>query len=467
MIEFILNDRTIKTRTQPGMTLLDFVRYEQNLVGTKIGCREGDCGACSILLGEVVDGKMEYKSMTSCITPLGNAAGKHVVTVEGVNMIDLSPAQKAMVDQSGTQCGICTVGFVVTLTGYCLSAEKPTVEGAISAIDGNICRCTGYKSIERAAAVVSDLLADKDLSDPVPWLIKNNFLPDYFSKIPARLDSLNVPPPPTNGAPIVGGGTDLYVQRHEEMHEQEEIHLYFHKKEFNGIFRENGRIFLGSAVTPTDILKSEEMKAIFPRLYEHMKLVSSTPIRNMGTIAGNFVNASPIGDLTAYFIALDASIALRNKIGEEREIKLKDLYLDYKKLSKTEDESIARIFFDVPDEHTKFNFEKVCKRTYLDIASVNSAIRISVSGGIITDVHLSAGGVGPIPKYLAKTCEFLNGKSITPEIIADAGEIIQSEISPISDVRGTADYKRFLLRQLFYAHFIELFPEEITLSELV
>jgi xanthine dehydrogenase small subunit len=161
MIDLILNDQTIRTDLPTGMTVLDFVRYRQNLKGTKIGCREGDCGACTILVGELIGERVRYRTMTSCLMPLVNAAGKHIVTIEGINPTDgsLTPVQQAMVEESGTQCGFCTVGFVMSLTGFCLDggpgASSPhdskgstsSPEAAISSIDGNICRCTGYKSI--------------------------------------------------------------------------------------------------------------------------------------------------------------------------------------------------------------------------------------------------------------------------------------------------------------------------------
>ncbi len=152
-MQFILNDEDITTSQPPGTTVLDFVRYHKNLKGTKIGCREGDCGACTVLVGELVDDKVRYRTMTSCLMPLANAAGKHIVTVEGINPPDgsMTPVQQAMVDQSGTQCGFCTVGFVMSLTGFCIDETAKTPEMAVSAVDGNICRCTGYKSIERAA----------------------------------------------------------------------------------------------------------------------------------------------------------------------------------------------------------------------------------------------------------------------------------------------------------------------------
>ena len=151
MIKFILNEKEIHSELPAGTLLLDFIRYHKNLMGTKIGCREGDCGACTVLIGEIKNNELEYRSMTSCLIALGNINNKHVVTIEGINMDNLNPMQQAMSDEGGTQCGFCTPGFVVSLAGFCLSKNEPTYANAIAAIDGNICRCTGYKSIERAA----------------------------------------------------------------------------------------------------------------------------------------------------------------------------------------------------------------------------------------------------------------------------------------------------------------------------
>src|SRR5215203_3388752 len=180
MIEFILNNEDIATDLPVGTTVLDFARYHKNLKGTKIGCREGDCGACTILVGELRDSRVSYRTMTSCLMPIANAAGKHIVTVEGINPADgsLTSVQQAMVDESGTQCGFCTVGFVMSLTGFCIDETPKTCEMAVSAIDGNICRCTGYKSIERAAAQLCGQSAEGRLQAAVP---------QYFTGIRERL----------------------------------------------------------------------------------------------------------------------------------------------------------------------------------------------------------------------------------------------------------------------------------------
>jgi xanthine dehydrogenase small subunit len=479
MISFILNDTLVESAAPAGTVLLDIIRYHRHLPGTKIGCREGDCGACTVLVGELKNGEVEYTSMTSCLLALANVHGKHIVTVEGLNMEKLSPVQQAMVDESATQCGFCTPGFVVSMSGCCMSREKVTKDSAERAIDGNICRCTGYKSIQRATANLSTQLTEKDVRDPIGWSVKNGFLPKYFLDIPARLHGIAPGTPPvraTISSPLLGGGTDLYVQKHDTMHHTP-VRSVAADAQLKGIRIEGDQCIIGGAATAADLLNSAEMKTFFPRLEQHLLLVSSTPIRNMGTIAGNFVNASPIGDLTVFFLALDSTVTLsqdavipalsRNRANDARSLKLRNLYKGYKQLDKSPDEIVTSVRFKVPGVNTRFHFEKVSKRTYLDIASVNTAIRLEMDGDTIREAHVSAGGVAPIPKYLANTSAFLAGKPITNETIRAAIKVINEEIAPISDARGTADYKRLLLRQLFFAHFMELFPERFNLKDLL
>jgi len=473
MIRFILNDTLVESTAPEGTVMLDIVRYHQQLKGTKIGCREGDCGACTVLVGELNGEQVEYKSMTSCLLALANVEGKHVVTVEGLNMEKLSPVQRAMVDESGTQCGFCTPGFVVSLSGCCLTNTKTDTDAALRCIDGNICRCTGYKSIERAAVSVAHQLAQKDTKDPIGWSVKNGFLPAHFEGIKERLQAIAKEERTSSGtAMTVAGGTDLYVQKHDSMHHTS-VRSVMNDATLKGIRFEGYQCIIGGASTAADLLNSAELKRMFPTLEQHLLLVSSTPIRNMGTLAGNFVNASPIGDLTAMFIALDSTITLgtpalsRSHVGDDRSIKLKDLYKGYKQLEKSPEEILTSVRFRIPDGNTRFHFEKVSKRTYLDIASVNTAIRLELDGDTIREAYMSAGGVAPTPKYLANASTFLKGKTISEETVRAAIEVVNEEIAPISDARGTADYKRLLLRQLFFAHFIELFPERFTLNELV
>ena len=456
MIRFILNNQAIKTSFTPGSTVLDFVRYHKRLMGTKIGCREGDCGACTVLAGSLENKKLVYRSMTCCLMPLANAQGKHIVTVEGINGKELSVVQQALVDTNGTQCGFCTPGFVMSLTGFVLNQNESGIDDAIRSIDGNICRCTGYKSIERAAKMLSDVLVDKPKTNTMEWLVKNDFIPAYFTGIKERLLKLNTEfeshSPATNGSLILGGGTDLVVQQHGHV-KKAAVRNFFDNRDLKEINLENDKCVIGGSVTVTAFSESPIIQNIFPDLKKYIKLISSTPIRNMATLAGNLVNASPIGDMTIFFLALNAEIVLNNG-SSDRTIYLKDFYKGYKQLAKNNDEFIKKIIFTNPPADSIFNFEKVCKRTWLDIASVNSACWVQTAkDGTIKDIHLSAGGIAPFPKYLSGTVAFLKGKIINTTVLNDAIKIMNEEIAPITDARGTKEYKRLLLRQLFLAHF--------------
>ena len=461
MITFILNNQIVSTDRRAGSSLLDFIRNDMEMPGTKIGCREGDCGACTVLEGTLKNNKVIYKSIVSCLTPLGNSHGKHIVTIEGLNMEHLSPVQQALVENNATQCGFCTPGFVMSLTAHSLSKVKSNKQKAIASISGSICRCTGYKSIEKAAEVISSFLKDKSLEDPVNWLVTNKFLPGYFLKIPDRLALIKKNIHWSGKEDIlIAGGTDLMVQKAEELAE-EKINLLQHRKDLKDIIVKNGKCTIGPATTISEIEQSSIIKEQIPEISSFFGLIASEPIRNMATIAGNIVNASPIGDLTIMFLALNAEVITDGPIGT-RTIPLRDLFLGYKKLSINKDEFVKSITFILPAKPILFNFEKVSRRTHLDIASVNSAIQIIMEAEKVSECYLSAGGVSPIPLFLTRTSSFLRGKTITPNNLIQANSILQEEISPISDVRGSQDYKRLLLRQLFYAHFMKLFPNRIS-----
>lgn len=438
------------------MTLLDFIRYEQSLTGTKIGCREGDCGACTILAGAIKDNRVVYQSATSCLMALGNAHGKHIVTIEGINAGQLNLVQEAFLKEGATQCGFCTPGFIVSLTGFCLNESASGYEKAIDAVNGNICRCTGYKSIERAAVTVSDKMLQCNNESKLDFSIENNIVPSYFKGIKERLEQIPAHQHAAKPVKKLGGGTDLYVQQHETI-VHEELDFLFDKPGLKGIVQKGNICEIGGACVVADMDQSPVFHRHFKGFPEVIKLISSTPIRNMATIAGNFTNASPIGDLTIFFLALDAKLVLA-KNEQKRTIALRDFYLGYKKLNKEADEVIEKVFFELPSDTDLFNFEKVCKRTYLDIASVNTSIYLRMKEHTIESAGIAAGGVGPVPLWLKHSGAFLNGKAVSESLILELIAKVQEEISPISDARGTDSYKRLLLSQLIKAHFIKLFP---------
>jgi xanthine dehydrogenase small subunit len=304
------------------------------------------------------------------------------------------------------------------------------------------------------------LIQDRS-GDPVEYVTTKNILPSYFTGIKDRLQTLALQTNgqailPNNAARFLGGGTDLYVQQHDKM-VYADIDFLTRKQQLKGITRQGDKCVIGGSSTVTDLITSPIILEYFPKIAEVGKLISSTPIRNIATLAGNFVNGSPIGDFSIFFLALGAVLTLSD--GEsKREVPLDQFYKGYKTLDKQPNEFVESFWFTLPDKNTQFAFEKVSKRTHLDIASVNSAMRLTMDGDIITDARISAGGVYAFPLLLAKTSAFLIGKEITEELVTDATELVQTEIAPISDARGTSEYKRLLLSQLIKAHFIKLFP---------
>ncbi|MCF6270962.1 MAG: FAD binding domain-containing protein [Melioribacteraceae bacterium] len=467
-IEFFLNAKKISTNVHPAKTLLDFIRVDESLKGTKEGCREGDCGACTVLVGEINNDQLKYKSVNSCLYPIGNADGKHVVTIEGLNNERLTPIQEEFNNEGATQCGFCTPGFVNSLTGYVIEHKELNNIDAETSIAGNICRCTGYSSIKRTAENVVEKINSLNLESQsrIIALVERDILPKYFLEIEEKLKSFDIKPANKciSKSTIIGGGTDLFVQHADSLMNED---VSFAKNfGLNNIQVIDNECVVGASITIEEFKNSEIIKKHFPSLMKQLEMFASLPIRNSATIGGNLVNASPIGDSAIIFLALNAKLRICNN-NNFRIINLNQFHKGYKTFDLYEDEIIEDIIFQLPTENEYFNFEKVSKRTYLDIASVNSALNISVTNRIINSAHLSAGGIAPIPLYLSETSNFLKGKGVSSETILDALNIVQSEISPISDIRGSAEYKRILLSQLLKAHFIKLFPELIDVEVLL
>ncbi|MBI9070681.1 MAG: FAD binding domain-containing protein [Melioribacteraceae bacterium] len=464
-ISLIVNNELVEVEVNPGSVLLDLLRDTLKLTGTKEGCREGDCGACTVIVGKLKNGKIKYRAINSCLYPIGNAAGKHILTIEGINTDSLNKIQKLFYDEGASQCGFCTPGFIMSLTAHLLTHNKLMYDEVVNSVAGNICRCTGYSSIKRAIKeLTTEFVSNSyELDD----LINKGLVPDYLPGIKERLISINELISERSEClqkhhKIIGGGTDLFVQTPEELFEHDLT--FISQNDMCEINFKGNRCFLGSTVTFEMIKTSTELQQYFPMMDDYFKLVASLQIRNSATIAGNIVNASPIGGMSVILLALNASIIISNK-EEKKVFHLKDLFLDYKKLNMEKDDIIEWIVFNLPNG--KFNFEKVSKRRHLDIASVNSAMYIDDEEGIVKTVYISGGGVAPIPLFLKRACEFLTGKEINKENIIRTIEIAETEISPISDVRGSADYKRLLFKQLLKAHFLKFYPQQIKMGDLL
>ncbi|MCH7675842.1 FAD binding domain-containing protein [candidate division KSB1 bacterium] len=472
-IHFWLNNHEVTTKEPAGRLVLDYLRQKERLVGTKEGCKEGDCGACMVLIGELSGNQVEYKPVTSCLMPVGELHGKHLVTIEGLNLEKLTPVQQAIVDEGGSQCGFCTPGIVVSLTGYLMQPWcELNAEGIKYALGGNLCRCTGYASLMRAGSRLLKQFGNgaagngKKAQNPIKTLIKQKALPDYFQTIPERLKkipSFEQKNSRTKPETFVAGGTDIYVQRGDELPDSQ-VDVLNLRPEMKEIRVKNGKFYVGALTTFEEFAVHPEIKKVLPDMPKYNLLNASWQIRNRATLGGNIVNASPIGDMTALLLALECDLVLKNG-KKQRTVPMKSFFKGYKVLEKSPSEILTEIIFPVPDKKTKVHFEKVSKRKTLDIASVNSAIKVRVEKGTIQAIEMSMGGVAPIPLFMNKTCEYLKDKPVNRQTILDVLYIAMSEISPISDIRGSAEYKRLLVRQFIIAHFTKLYPEFVTVRE--
>jgi xanthine dehydrogenase small subunit len=460
-ITLILNDETITAEVAPNLVALDYLRQHRSLTGSKEGCKEGDCGACSVILGELVENSIRYRAVTSCLLPMGELHGKHLVSIEGINLEDLSPIQRAMVECGGTQCGYCTPGFVVAMTAGLMDESIPLDDsGADYAISGNLCRCTGYRSIKEAGRSAIAEIEPRIVNRPrMEALCDAGVLPTYFREIPTRLGA--IPPvesPSATEAPFIAGGTDLFVQRGEELPKIRATLL--NTAPLEPLRVEDSHIIVDARETFESFGRHPVIQESIPLIAEYNAAIASWPIRERATLGGNICNASPIADMTALLLAMDSELFISSP-DSERWLPLSKLFLGYKRLAKTPEERITSIRFPKPEAGTFINWEKVSKRRVLDIAAVNSAAKIRVANGRVVSATISLGGVAPTPLVLSESSEKLVGRPLDLESIAPIIDSAQNEFEPISDVRGDASYKRLLARQLLWAHFQKFIPENM------
>lgn len=472
-VSFLLNDALVSTDEAGGLTLLDFVRRRRGLTGTKEGCKEGDCGACTVLLGELADGdEVDYRPVTSCLVPIAELHGRHVVTIEGLDLGRPSAVQRAIVEAGASQCGFCTPGIVVSLTALRLRSDSDLGPAGVEhALSGHLCRCTGYRSLRAAGAAAGRALGE---ATGVATLVERGELPAAsFRDVAARLRALPSPPPQrSRPGPVIAGGSDLFVQRGEELAETAVSALNL-RPELRGVRLEaddlrGSEIVIGALTTFEDLAVDPLLAQRIPRIREFMGIIASWQVRNRATVGGNLINASPIGDVTILLLALGATAVLERageRRPERREVPLATFYRGYKQLDLQPGEILIEARLPDLGAGERVHFEKVSKRRHLDIATVNSAIRLAVDGDRITAAALAAGGVAPIPLLLERTSRSLVGRPLDAATVREALATAQDEIAPISDVRGSADYKRLLVRQLLVAHFATLFPQAVKVED--
>ncbi|MDD1779766.1 xanthine dehydrogenase small subunit [Enterovibrio sp. ZSDZ35] len=466
MIRFLLNQNLQEeTNVSPNLTVLNYLREHVRKTGTKEGCGSGDCGACTVVLGEVVDGKLEYRSVNSCLTFVSALHGKQLITVEDLRTKNaLHPVQQAVVDFHGSQCGFCTPGFIMSM--FALSKNHPNAdkEETYEALAGNLCRCTGYRPIVEAAL---------SLSQETP--IRDQFA-EYESDIIAKLNAIGKPDleyhadgktafTPTNSdelaqtllahpnAKLLAGGTDLALEVTQFHRDIEKLIYLGRVDDIKTVNETDSHIDIGANVPFTDVYRALEPH--YPDFGALLQRFASLQIRNQGTIGGNIANASPIGDGPPLLIALGASIVLRRG-DTAREIQLEDFFKGYKVTELQPSEFVQTIRVPKPQPDQTFKAYKISKRFDDDISAVCGAFRLTFDGDIISDARIAFGGMAAIPARASHCEQALVGQRLTSATIQSAMTALGNDFSPISDFRASKEYRAETAANLLYRLFTEL-----------
>ncbi|MEO9613533.1 MAG: xanthine dehydrogenase small subunit [Nitratireductor sp.] len=468
-IRFMLNGvETALPDVRADETLLDYLRLRRSLKGTKEGCAEGDCGACTVLVGRLTPDGLIYESVNACIRFLGSVNGCHVVTVEHLKGQDgaLHPVQQAMVDFHGSQCGFCTPGFVMSLYALWMRRADPTEADIEKALQGNLCRCTGYQPIVKAALAISsygrvdsDVLAgERARVEAALNAFRDGARVEIGQDgqrlvIPASVDDLAAVLEAEPTATIVAGSTDVGLWVTKFMREIAPVVFIAHLDALHAMTEKDGVISIGACVSYTEAfsLLSRRIPAFGPLIDR----IGGEQVRNMGTIGGNIANGSPIGDTPPPLIALGATVTLRK--GETRRtIALEDFFIDYGKQDRRPGEFVERIDVPVPDQGTHYAVYKLTKRRDEDITAALGAFHLTLAAdGTVASVRIAYGGMAATPKRAAAVEAALTGKPWSSDTVDAAIEAYAQDFAPISDMRASADYRMLAARNLLRRFYLE------------
>lgn len=468
-IRFILNGGDVALKDiAPDATLLDWLRLNRSLRGTKEGCAEGDCGACTVLVGKLAGDGLVYESVNACIRFVGSLDGTHVVTVEHLRGEPgkLHPVQQAMVDFHGSQCGFCTPGFVMSLYGLWMKTPDPSNAAIEKALQGNLCRCTGYEAIMRAAHAISnygkaakDPLAveRKDITTRLKALRDGARVEIGSGKarliVPAGVDDFAAVLEKVPGATIVAGSTDvgLWVTKH--MRDISPAIFIGGLDGLRAISEKDGVITIGAGVTYTEAF--ETLSKRIPALGPLVDRIGGEQVRNMGTIGGNIANGSPIGDTPPSLIALGAQLTLR-KGKKRRTIPLETFFIAYGKQDRQPGEFVEAVHVPVPENGEKFAVYKVTKRRDEDITATLGAFYLTLAeDGTVADIRIAYGGMAATPKRATAVEKALIGKAWSEATVEAAMAEYASDFTPLTDMRASAEYRALAAKNLLLRFYVE------------
>jgi xanthine dehydrogenase small subunit len=478
-IRFLLNgERVDAAGVSPQMTLLEFLRAGRGLTGTKEGCAEGDCGACTVVLAEREGGGVAWKPVNACIRLLPSVDGKAVFTVESLAAADdrLHPVQQALVDCHASQCGFCTPGFAMSLFGLYKSAREPSRPAIEDALSGNLCRCTGYRPIVDAAqrmyrlppadgwrgpGVAADgsrmvTHEDERIAGALAMLERDRALEYEHDgqrwSAPRTAREVAAACAMRPKAQIVAGMTDVALLVTKQHRMLDDVIYVGDARDLAEIDDTADDLAIGAAVSLT--AAAAALNREWSELEEAWQRFASVPIRNSATLVGNIANGSPIGDSMPALLALDARVVLRGE-GGEREVALDAFYPGFRKTARRPGEFVAAVRIPRRPPALALRAYKISKRFDQDISAVFACFALTLDAGIVRSARIGCGGVAAVPARARKTEAALEGVAWNPATAKHAAATLAAEFTPIDDLRASAAYRRQVLGNLLLRFFHE------------
>jgi xanthine dehydrogenase small subunit len=457
----------------PTRTLLQHLREDLHCTGTKEGCAEGDCGACTVVIGSLVDGELEMRNVNSCIQFLPTLDGKAVFTVEDLKQPDgsLHPVQEALVECHGSQCGFCTPGFAMSLWSLYLKQEGQTAPPCRKTIDetlsGNLCRCTGYRPIIDAAARMGALpavgfdrealkAALQDLQRDTMFSYTHDGQTFHAPRTLAEMTALRAAKPT---ATILAGSTDVGLWVTKQMRNLGDVIYTRQVQELHRIATVGGKLEIGAAVSLDDAYKA--VLELYPNdsLHELWQRFASQPIRSTGTLGGSVANGSPIGDSAPWMIVLGAEIVLRSDKGQ-RVLLLQDFYLDYMKKDWQPGEFVEAVRIPAPKAGQQFRTYKLAKRYDQDISAVCAAFSLELEDGLVRNAHIAYGGMAATSRRAPQAEAAINGRPWNETALRAGMEALARDYTPLTDMRASANYRMRTAQNLLRRFWMETRPED-------
>jgi xanthine dehydrogenase small subunit len=474
-VRFILDGREVTVKdVEPTLTVLEYLRERAGLTGTKEGCAEGDCGACTVVLGELtLDGEsIAYRAINSCIRFLATLDGKELVTVAGLRAGDgsLHPVQRAMVDQHASQCGFCTPGFVMSLFALYLNREQPTRGEVVEAMAGNLCRCTGYRPIIEAGCRMSSY------APPVHWHRGSATAPERVAGLrridrsrnresslkvkgfcaPRTLDEACAELRDAPDSLLLAGGTDVGLWVTKQLRDLPNIVYLGDVAELASIEPVDGGLRIGAAANVDAAWAA--LTQLHPQLAEQARRFASPPIRNSATLCGNVANGSPIGDSMPALIALGAELELRSGAGSSvrtRRVPLEQFYLGYQKKDLQPGELVAAVVVPRPAAALQLGSYKVAKRFDQDISAVCATFAVVLEGEKVRAARLAYGGMAAVPARARQAESALERHGWNENSIAAAMAALSQDFRPLNDLRASAAYRLSAAGNLLRRFYLE------------